>query len=266
MLREWRMSNAFRREFDDLRGHVTLPHVVGLGYLRAVGSWGFFCPLLIPVAGYGAWKLRRAPEGWFLLAWGAAFFLFMCGLQVVSRRYVLPALPPLAVLAAVGMAALMEAAPADRRGSCVARRVSCVVLVLAMGAGTYANLAPLAAKKRCELEAVRWIEANTPAGSRVAAVELGLALRRYGTREVVMLHESDPAAWRMPPGDAPGLYVVWDEAFIERHMAKRPRPGARAPDLGPHARRLRESARLTPLARVCRWEILRVNAATGDGR
>jgi hypothetical protein len=80
-----------------------------------------------------------------------------------------------------------------------------------------------------------------------------------------MLHESDPARWRLPPGDTPGLYVVWDEAFIRRHIARRPRPGALATDLGPHARWLRGHARLSPVGRVCRWDVLRVNRPGGRG-
>jgi hypothetical protein len=129
-----------------------------------------------------------------------------------------------------------------------------------MNAGTHAGLRLIAGQKRCELEAVRWVEANTPAGSHIAAVDVGPALRRYRTRAVLMLHESDPASWSLPPGEAPGLYLIWDESFIQRHLARRSVPGDKAAALIPHARWLRSHARLTPLARVCRWEILRVNA------
>jgi hypothetical protein len=134
------------------------------------------------------------------------------------------------------------------------------LLVALMTAGVHYALRPLVALKRCELAVAHWVATHTPAGSRVAAVDVGLALRRYSGRDVLMLHKTHPATWPLPAGDAPGLYLVWDEAFIERHRLKSPQPGDRTADLGPHAVWLRRHARLTPLARVCRWEILRVNA------
>jgi hypothetical protein len=97
-------------------------------------------------------------------------------------------------------------------------------------------------------------------------MDLGPALRRYGRRPVLMLHESDPATWDLPASNAVGHYVVWVEEFILRHMKKWSPPGDQAAALGPHAHWLRAHVRLSPLALVCLWEILQVNATAAGGK
>jgi 4-amino-4-deoxy-L-arabinose transferase-like glycosyltransferase len=253
MLREWSPANAVRREFDDARGQVTLPYPVAVGYLRALGSWAFLSPALLPLAAVGAWRLRQDPAGAFLVLWTVIFVLFLCGLHVVNSRYLLPILPPLVILAAAGL----TVPSLVRRPSLL---LAATLLALAMSLGTWTRLLPVVARKRCELAVVEWLTEHTPPGSRVAAVDVGLALRRYGSRPVYLLHESDPASWRLPPGDLPGLYVVWDEAFIQRHLAKEPQHFEGAAALVPHVRWLREHARLAPIGNVCHWVVLRVNA------
>lgn len=143
--------------------------------------------------------------------------------------------------------------------------ISFPIIAIEMDVGRYFNLRPLAELKQCELEAVRCVGAHRSAGNRVSAmVDLGLTVRRYGRWPVLTLHEWDPATWDLPAGNA-GLYVVWDEEFILRHMEKRSPPGDRAAALGPHAYWLRAHARLSPLARVFRWEILQANLAPVAG-
>ena len=68
--------------------------------MLTIHSWFIVFPLLFPLALIGAWRRRREPDTFFLLAWISIFFagaliIFFAG----SARYLLPMAAPVAILA-----------------------------------------------------------------------------------------------------------------------------------------------------------------------
>ncbi len=110
-LRAWQSSIGMGREPVD---YLLLPLRVflagGEGYHRFDGELGAFWVLLLPLAVWGAWKVRLARR---CLAVGGLYFAFWA-LSSQQMRLLLPALPLLAIACAAGVVELLDRLPAAR--------------------------------------------------------------------------------------------------------------------------------------------------------
>jgi 4-amino-4-deoxy-L-arabinose transferase-like glycosyltransferase len=209
-------------------------------------------PLVILAALAGLWVMRRRLD-WrvrLLLAWMTVVVVFFQLWPVKGFQYLLPAAPPLVVLAAVGLVSLAGWSPA-RTGVRLPRPMAWVrraaapamAVVLTLGVATtlaaesWARIQPAASAQVLAgsggipggREAGLWIREHTPAGARLMTIGPSMAnvLAFYGHRSVQGLSVSPNPLRRNPSYDPivnPDLqirsnelqYIVWDSYSASR--------------------------------------------------
>ena len=133
--------------------------------------------------------------------------------------------------------------------------------LMGLGIGASRTVGEVINRKSCELEAVAWIDQNIPVEeSLIVAFDVAHAAQRYTYHQVVHLHEINPETLAVPTGDAPGLYLIWNEAHAGRVAQRRPGTDDVMPRFAGNYTWLRDRVRHTTLASVCGWEIIRLNA------
>jgi 4-amino-4-deoxy-L-arabinose transferase-like glycosyltransferase len=142
-----------------------------LAYLTPV-----FFPAVIAGLWVSLWRYRRVVP--LLLVWPAALLLFDAGLPEQNERFILAALPPLALLAGLGVAALREPIGSFWRLISTACIAAGLVLVTVFG---MRGMTTLAQERNADLRVTSWTAARVPAGSHVFSFEISLTLR-YATR------------------------------------------------------------------------------------
>ena len=230
----------FRRPNHDANFYfLTVPPAVG--------------PLVIAAALGALWLMRRRLD-WrvrLLLSWMTVVVVFFQLWPVKGFQYLLPAAPPLVVLAAVGLVSLAGGSPSwiglrrPRPRASALRRVAAgaVALVLTLGVATslaaesWARIQPSESARFLAgsggipggREAGMWIRQHTPAGSQLMTIGPSMAnvLAFYGHRSVYGLSVSPNPLRRNPSYDPilnPDLqirsnelqYVVWDSYSASR--------------------------------------------------
>ena len=203
----WQLLRPSNHSFDFYA--TTVPAAVG--------------PLVIAAAAVGLWRLRheRSWRETLLLAWIAAPVAFFQVWPVKGYQYLLPAAPPLALLAARSLASL------STRARAVALAVVAVSLVVptwqriqpADGASSLAGTGGVPGGR----EAGHWVGAHVPLGATLLTVGPSVAnlIEFYGHRRAYGLSVSlnplrrNPTYEPVPNPDASiraGAiqYVVWD--------------------------------------------------------
>jgi hypothetical protein len=215
-------------------------------FRRPNHEWDFYLinvpstigPLLLLAAGLGLWLLRRE-HSWkekLLLLWIAEPTLFFQFWPVKGYQYLLPAAPPIAILAGRSLARWISA-PDRRLLRWNLRSASMGAWATTIIAGTlvissWRALFPYAASGRFLAgsggvpggrEAGRWIEQNTPQGSTLMTIGPSMAniLQFYGHRRAYGISVSPNPLHRNPSYDPlpnPDFsirsgaiqYLVWD--------------------------------------------------------
>ncbi len=196
----WSPLNAVRRTFvtaDGLLRH-RLPN--GLYYVLTPAHPYSFTPLLAAFLLPGAWRLwsiRNASRGWLLAGWVGVVLAFHAGAAYQNFRFTLACLPPLAIVAALGIATVrgwIAAIPrTGRRRVASVALAGCVVIGLgAMARGGIELTRFFVQRKNADLATVEWVERRTPSDSRVLAFDLFSTLRHYGRRESRHLYFETP--------------------------------------------------------------------------
>jgi 4-amino-4-deoxy-L-arabinose transferase-like glycosyltransferase len=218
---------------------LTVPPVIG--------------PLVLVAAAVALWMLRRGLD-WrirLLLAWITAVVVFFQLWPVKGFQYLLPAVPPLCVLAALGIVLLADPRAAWRGGQTppaarsrrqvLAGTLAALVLLVStgatLGAEAWTRIQP--AESAVVLagaggiaggrETGIWIREHTPEGARLMTIGPSMAnvLSFYGHRSVYGLSVSPNPLRRNPAYDHvanPDLqirsnelhYVVWDSYSASR--------------------------------------------------
>lgn len=261
MLQEWSPLNAFRRAFvTRADGPLQYDWPVSIMYAKTLAGWGFFNPVFagFAMAGAVAFRTDRVALA-VLMSWILGFYGVLTGIPVVNPRYLLPVVVPMSLLCAIGLAEtgrwVMRRTFAHR---VVAGVVACAGLS-GMGWGMYRSVGETLARKTCELEMVAWVERRIPEDALIIAFDAAHAVKRYTDRRVVHLHEVEPARLPVPGGTEPGVYLIWNEPLARRVAKHTPDPDDPIPRFAENYAWLRDRARLTPLGRVCGWEVARVN-------
>src|SRR5579859_166163 len=107
----WSPLNFFRRQFATIDGLLSYRLPNGLYYALSPGHPDYFTPLLAVLLVPGLWLLlrrRRAMPLVLLLAWPVMVLGFHAGAPWQNFRFTLAALPPLAVLVALGAAQAVD--------------------------------------------------------------------------------------------------------------------------------------------------------------
>ncbi|MBI4551941.1 MAG: phospholipid carrier-dependent glycosyltransferase [Candidatus Latescibacteria bacterium] len=265
LLQGWSPLNAVRREFQTLDGALRYDWPVVVADAKALAGWGFFNPVLAGLAVVGGYVLRaeRATMA-FILTWILGLYGFLIGLPLVNPRYLLPLIVPISLLSAAGLVGLWGRTSHHTSGARLAFSAVIVFGLIGLGVGNVQKMRDILIRKRCELQAVEWLDRHLPAGSPVIAFDVAHAVRQYGRHPMIHLHEIDPSRLHVPAGSAPGLYLIWDEALAARVARHRPGPDDLIPRFAANDAWLRDGVQRTRLARICQWDVVRLNGVTSD--
>ena len=244
----WNPLNALRRQFVTADGLLSYPWPNGLWYGLAPAHRFYFTPLLAPLLIPGLWAAirRRAAAPLFLLVgWAAAIFLFHAGAPWQNFRFNLAHLPPLAILAAVGVELIALWLAGIKRVT--VRRLALAALALyllagmaLMARGGLTLTRSFVDRKQHDLALVQQIEELTPPDAQVLAFGLTLTLQHYADRTTYELFYQDEESLAALLAAGRPLYLLLDVANAESQWS------GRAPD--ENYRWLQEHAGLTKIA------------------
>ncbi|HEX6507246.1 MAG TPA: hypothetical protein VF221_06400, partial [Chloroflexota bacterium] len=106
----WSLLHLFQHAFVNADGVERYPWPNGLFYAAGPFQLQYLTPLFVPAVLLGiltaAMRYRRSLV--LLLAWPAVLLLFDAGLAEQNPRFILAALPPIAILAGLGLATVWE--------------------------------------------------------------------------------------------------------------------------------------------------------------
>jgi hypothetical protein len=231
----WSPLNALSRDFvtADGRLHYALPN--GL-YYAALAAHPAYLALLAPAIAIGVWAVLRAPRRGSLLlvvGWVAVVYAFHAGAAWQNIRFLLAALPPLAICAGLGLLVAWRGLRPRRRWAARLVLAWGVLGVLVMGIGGVRLVRGFIDRKDDDLALVRWLELDVPAGSQVLSFGPTLTIQHYSGLPTRDLYE-------LEPGDLPGVlataptYVLLDVGNVEdQWQGQTPERDLRALEAGP---------------------------------
>lgn len=165
------------------RQHVTddgilrykLPN--GLYYAIAPARMIFLTPLLAAFIPAGLWQIWRQKEGgpalWLLAGWAGVVYLFLANIAWQNFRFTLAFLPPIAILAAIGLGW----AAASKWAKWLP-----ALLVIAFGMMAYSGwqlTQTFGERKNSDLATVAWVENQLPAGANLLTFSITLTFQHY---------------------------------------------------------------------------------------
>jgi hypothetical protein len=183
----WSPANALRRQFVTSDGTLSYRLPNGLYYGLLPGHPFYFTPVLAGFLLPGLWGARRwrAPLGWAILAgWPLMVVGFHAGAPWQNFRFGLATLPPLAILAALGVSAAATWAGGRWRP---------IVVVVAltglgwMAWGGWSLTRGFAERKQRELDIVSAVEAGAPPDARLLTFNLTATFAYYSELETLEL-------------------------------------------------------------------------------
>lgn len=215
----WSVANVWRRDFTTVDGaqHYSLP--VAVFYLAQMAWPSFLATPLALLALPGAIWLARE-RSWAALAllggWPLTLWLFLIGIPYQNARFVLPALPALAVLAGLGFAWAYAAAVSWRRRALAAGLALALAGGLAWGLRDYHRLV---ADKDEQLALVGWVRGRLPADGTLLTFGATLSLQHYTAYDVRELFYLTPADLDDVVRQPRPTYLLLDVANVERQWA-----------------------------------------------
>ena len=224
----WDPLNALRTSFTTSDGRLTYATTSGAFYLgQAVAPYWFGPPGLLAIWG-AAWVARRGglAASILLVGWPAIVLVFLAGSPYQNTRFFLAAMPPVAILVAVGawrLARIVDGwLPRGRPGTPGGpargrRRAWILVAILVAGRFT----ASFIDRQTADLAAIRRLEAEVPSGARLIAMGPTGVFVRDGVPDVVELFDLDPASAAALLADGRPSYLVVDPGAIDGQWAGR---------------------------------------------
>jgi 4-amino-4-deoxy-L-arabinose transferase-like glycosyltransferase len=221
----WNPANALRREFMTTDGRLSYRLPNGLYYALSPAHRYYFTPLMAVCILPGLAALRRHPRrpaAWLLAAgWAAVVFVFHAGAAWQNFRFTLAYLPPMAILAAIGLDAVTLRWPARPHP-----RLAAVVLavgLLAMAAGGTHLTRGYITRKHDDLQIVRAVETQLPSGARLLAFGLTSTLRHYSPGlDVLELYDFPPQALPNALQGPTHVYLLANVASLETQWHDEP--------------------------------------------
>ena len=188
----WSPSNALRSTFDNTDGHFEYATSNAAFYAQPVYAPTYLSPLIAPVIAFGVYALMRRRQlplillalGWLLLP-----YIFLAGTPYQNIRFALIVVPAVALLAALGLDALL----ATRRIVLIVAALALCVFGLGqmLGEGV-AYTTTFINRQRADKDVIAWAETQIPPGAQVYALGMTLPLRRYTTFAPFELYDQTP--------------------------------------------------------------------------
>ncbi|MBX5469240.1 MAG: glycosyltransferase family 39 protein [Thermoleophilaceae bacterium] len=136
-------------------------------------TWGFgWVPLLAAVGGTAAALRSDWRRALLLVSFPAVLFVYMGAQARFFARWLLPAYPALAILAAYGMVRLVDSAPLRRRARPALLLAAAAVALVAQGLVSSVRVDSVLARADTRTLAREWMRRNVPAGAGLVAEPL----------------------------------------------------------------------------------------------
>jgi hypothetical protein len=169
----WSLLHLFQHSFVNADGVQRYPWPNALFYASGPFQLQYLTPLFFPAALLGlatvAMRYRRALL--VLLSWPALLLLLDAGLDEQNPRFILAALPPIALLAGLGVAVAWDHLQPRWRPLAAAALASSLLVVAMLG---MRMLGTLNAERNGDLQVSAWAAARLPA--RATTLSFGLTL------------------------------------------------------------------------------------------
>ena len=171
----WALPHLSQRAFLTADGaqHYALPNL--LYYATAAFRPKYLSPIFAPPALFGAvivaTRYHRALS--LLVAWPAALLLFDAGLPEQNLRFVLAALPPVAILAGLGIAAAWDWVAPRWRPVLAGYLAIGLLVVVAVG---LQDVDKVIAAHNADLQVARWTAETVPPGATTLSFGITLTL------------------------------------------------------------------------------------------
>ncbi|MEO7118269.1 MAG: glycosyltransferase family 39 protein [Candidatus Limnocylindrales bacterium] len=211
----WDPFNAFRSSFDGPDGHFDFAQPMGLFYLLQPAQPYHLTPAftLLSIVG-GARTIRRptAARVGTLVAWPVLMLGFLAGDTTQNTRFALAVLPPLAILAALGVAWIAEGiGRLQPRGRTVANVALATAVTLGLGVMAIEAVRFTSAfivRQQADLAAVDRLAARVPNDARLLSFGATLQLRHDGRDPVDLYGLAPDEAVELVSGDRPTYLLV----------------------------------------------------------
>jgi 4-amino-4-deoxy-L-arabinose transferase-like glycosyltransferase len=218
----WNPANAWRRSFETSDGFLNYRLPNGLYYGLAPARRYLLTPLLAIFVLPGLWRLLRERTALSLIlvaGWIASVYLFLAGAAWQNFRFALMFLPPLALLAAIGLERTIGRQRPSRRW------LIWLILVfglLASAQGGWRLTTDFIERKEADLATLTWVEAQTEGDARLLVFDLTLTFQQYSRRESLELFYLDPASLEaLLKGQQPS-YLLLNVSQAESQWRGRP--------------------------------------------
>ena len=211
----WNPLNAIHSEFNTPDGLLRYRLPNGLYYALAPAHRYYFTPLLALLLPLGLWTALRRRAGAHILlviSWAAIVYLFLAGIAWQNLRFTLAYLPPLAILAAVGLVPLMEWLSGRWRWALPA---VLGIGLLGMASGGWALIGSFIDRKEAHLQMVRWVEAQVESDARLFTFGLTTTVNHYSGLEAHDLFLLEPGKMARYLADGRPDYLLLDVENVE---------------------------------------------------
>jgi hypothetical protein len=214
-------TTPFRSTFETADGHLayTLPMLAWYVIQPARWYWLAALSLGVPVGIVAVLRrhARSIAEFTTLIAWPTIAGLVLVFYPYQNPRFFLAVLPPLAILAAIGLDAAwrrLAEAPAT------ARTIALVVAALAIGANAglaFRYTSEFAVRQSADLAAIRALAAEIPPGAAVVSIGATPVLRHDGRQVTELYNLSAAGAEGLVRGSR--IYVIVQAAAMAGQWA-----------------------------------------------
>lgn len=226
----WDAGNAASRTFETLDGQLAYDEPTGFFYLtQPIRRYWFWLVGLLAIPGFVAMlRMRTVPRVAVTLAWPGLVVGFLAGGGYQNTRFFLAAMPPVAILVALGAASVWRAAGTGPRAW---RRFARPALAAALVAGLAVNAAygvgftdAFVQRQAADLGAIRVLVAKLPLDARLITLGPTAGLRHEDRADVVELYWLDGPSALALVGDGRPTYLLVDAVSMREQWRDRP-PG-----------------------------------------
>jgi 4-amino-4-deoxy-L-arabinose transferase-like glycosyltransferase len=215
----WNPAHAVQRTTISTEGTQNLAVPPAVYYAVAPAHPSVLAPImavfLLPGlwAAVGAVRSRSGPwrEVALVVGWAAVVLVFLAGIALRNPRFTLTYLPPLALLAGLGVWKLGELVPSRRR--VVAAAAVLGVGWAAMGGWSYT--VDLVRQKARHLQVVRWVESMVEEDSRLITFWYTATFDFESGLETIELFGLDPRSIRGSIDEGRPTYLLIDEENVK---------------------------------------------------
>lgn len=216
---KWSPAHALQKTTVSTEGTQRLAVPPAVYYAVAPAHPSVLAPImalfLVPGLWAAAGVIRSRSGPWrevaLVVGWAAVVLVFLAGIALRNPRFTLTFLPPLALLAALGVWQVGQLVPSGRR-------LVAVAAVLGVGwtaIGGWIYTVDLVRQKARHLQVVRWVEDHVEDEARLITFWFTATMRFESEIETIELYDLDLDTIRTTMDDHRPTYLLIDRVNIE---------------------------------------------------